>query len=153
MRWLLAVLLLTCSAKLAVPPAPPVAKVTTDKECLAWVIYDEARGEPLRGQRAVLDVVLTRMKQRKQTACEVVEEPAQFSGYHQGVFKKISQEMLTTYDVVSKMSPVAANAEYFHATYVAPAWKTSMKRIKQVGNHIFYKARKGSPKESTHASK
>ena len=107
---------------------------------MAWVIHDEARGESLKGARAVMDVILARMQQRKQTACEVVKEPSQFSGYRPGVFLKITKEMLTRYAIVSKMSPVAAECEYFHATYVHPVWRIKLKRCKQVGKHIFYQA-------------
>lgn len=146
MRWLLAALLLSYSIDCATPPPMAVQPAITDSQCLAWVIHDEARGEPLMGQRAVLDVVYERMKRRRQTACAVIAAHAQFSGYRPGVFEKVSPEMLTNLETVRKMSPVAANAEYFHATYVAPIWRKSMKRIKQVGKHIFYKR----PKENKH---
>lgn len=138
MRWLLALLLLTYSITLTAPPQVLVRPVS-DEACLAWVIHDEARGESLRGARAVLDAVLIRMKQRKKTACEVVKEPAQFPGYRDGSFKSINQEMLTRYEVASKMSPVVANCPFFHATYVSPVWRWKMERCKQIGKHIFYK--------------
>ena len=147
-RWLLATLLLTYTIILSSPPEvvfpkePPIS----DEQCLAWVIHDEARGESLRGARAVLDVVLVRMEQRKQTACDAVKEPSQFSGYRAGVFKQVDEAMLTRLKKVSKMSPEVSNCPYFHATYVSPVWRWKMQRCKQIGKHIFYKP----IKEKTH---
>lgn len=138
MRWLLAVLLLMACTSLAVPPKV-VHRPDPDIKCLAWVLDDEARGEPLKGARAVLDVVKKRMQVSGRTACQVVAERKQFSGYKPGVFEKISKEMLTRYETVRKMSPVAPDCEYFHATYVHPPWRLRLVRCKQIGNHIFYK--------------
>lgn len=143
MRWLLALVLVFTCSELAVPPEV-IKRPVTATECLAWVINDEARGESLKGARAVLDVVLRRMKLRKKTACQVVAEPKQFSGYKPGVFLGITQEMLTKYEVVNKMPPSVPNCEYFHANYVSPYWNNGLVKCKQIGNHIFYRAK---PKE------
>src|SRR5438874_2634398 len=150
MRWMLAVLLLAYSMTLAtphaVPPAPAApVPILSDEKCSAWVVWDEARGEPLKGARAVLDAVLARMHKRNKTACEVVKERYQFQGYKPGAIQKVPDEALTRYEAVRKMPPVTANCEYFHATYVHPAWRLKMRRCKQVGKHIFYQ-----PKENAH---
>jgi spore germination cell wall hydrolase CwlJ-like protein len=60
--------------------------------CLATAIYMEARGEPLKAQRAVLDTVYNRMVQSRSSACEVVTARAQFSWY-KGQMKPYTREM------------------------------------------------------------
>lgn len=148
MRWLLAILLLAATIPLAIP-AKVVYRPVADSTCLAWVIYDESRGEPLRGSKAVYDVVKHRMKERSLTACQVVAEAHQFSGYKPGVFEKITPEMLTRYELVAKMAPVVPSCSYFHANYVHPLWRLKMKRCGAVGKHIFYRAIVPKPKEKT----
>lgn len=141
---MLATLLTT--TPLAVPSKVPLAPaITIDDICLAWVIDNEARGESILGQRAVLDVVKNRMATKKLTACQVVKEPYQFSGYHKGMKLKATKEMLHRLDDVSKMKPVVPSATYFHAKYVRPSWAAKMKRILTIGRHIFFAERK--PKE------
>ena len=148
MRSVVFVLLMTACTQLSTPAQlvqKPVQLDSSDRACLAWVIDSEARGESLRGARAVLDVVLARSKNRKLTPCEVVAQRRQFSGYRPGVFNNISEEALTRYEVVRKMAPVAASCQYFHATYVSPPWITGMRRCTKVGNHIFYKPKRANP--------
>lgn len=150
MRWILGLLLFCVCTDLAVPP--PIKPLPDDDLCLAWVIKDEARGEPLKGQRAVLDVVLKRMEVRKLTACEVVKESKQFSGYKPGMefklHKNVDEKDLTRLYNLRKMNPVVEQSTYFHAEYVKPDWRHKMKRILQVGKHIFY-VQKDKPKEKT----
>lgn len=138
MRWLLAIWLAISCTDLAIPPVVYGSDAKASA-CLAWVLWDEARGEPLAGARAVLDVVHTRMQLRNKNACEIVSEPHQFSGYHPGVFSHVSMEMLTNYAIVSRMAPSVLGCSYFHATYVAPRWRYRMETCKQIGGHIFYK--------------
>lgn len=111
--------------------------------CMAWVVHDESRGEPLRGARAVLDVVLWRMKKTGKSACEIVAQPKQFSGYKgERVLYELSDEALARFVRVAKMKPVAVQCTHFHAVYVRPAWATKMTRCYQIGRHVFYKERK-----------
>lgn len=138
----LALLLSLVTATLAVPANVPVAPalpiISKDDVCLAWVIDDEARGEPKRGQKAVYDVVKHRMETRQMTACEVVKEPYQFSGYRRGMRLKATEEMLQRLKEVRIMRPVVPNATYFHSKKVKPSWAARMKRILTIGAHTFY---------------
>ncbi len=138
MRWLLVVWLLICCSELATPP--PLRNFNKSEDvCLAWVMHNEARGESAEGQRAVIDVVLARTKSRHLSICAVIMEHKQFSGYHPGVFKKVTDKQLIQMYNVRRMSPIVEHAEYFHATSVKPTWRMKMKRIVQIGQHIFYK--------------
>lgn len=106
--------------------------------CMAWVLHDEARGEPSKGARAVLDAVLARIKKRNKTACEVVAEPKQFSGYRPFIVFKIDDKILANYEAIKKLPPVMRGCDYFHATHVSPKWASSMKKCGRVGKHVFY---------------
>lgn len=146
----LALLLSFVTASLAVPANVPIARVPVvshEDVCLAWVVDDEARGEPIRGQRAVYDVVKHRMATRKLTACEVVKERGQFSGYHQGMRMRATEEMLQRLKKLRRIAPVVSNASYFHNSTVKPTWASKMQRILTIGRHIFYGPRKFKEKQ------
>lgn len=51
----------------------------TDNQCLATALHYEARGEPLKGKRAVYDTVVNRMLASGRSACSVVMQRGQFS--------------------------------------------------------------------------
>jgi len=149
MRWLLLLLALV-TVPLKVPPAVPEPKApaySEDDVCMAWAIHDEARGEPKQGQKAVYDVIKHRMKARNMTACEVVKQPSQFSGYKRGMKLVTDEAMLQRLDEVSKMRPVVPNADYFHAKHVQPYWASKMKKVLTVGKHVFYTFHKPKNKE------
>lgn len=63
----------------AIHPALP--DMNRDVRCVAMAIYHEARGEPLKGQKAVADVVMNRARSGKWGSgpCAVVDAPRQFS--------------------------------------------------------------------------
>lgn len=137
-RFLLTILLTTSCSVLAAPVKvlkEPVSVV----QCGAWVIHDEARGESLKGARAVLDVVKERARLSGKTVCDVVKQPKQFSGYRKGQSFNVTAEQIERYWTVARMKPVVKGSTHFHATYVTPPWRKKMKLVKKVGRHIFYK--------------
>jgi spore germination cell wall hydrolase CwlJ-like protein len=119
-----------------------------EQECLAGAIYFEAKGEPLEGQLAVAEVVLNRSKSGRfpTTICGVVKQKSQFSFIRGGRFppiqkgsaawrKAIAIAHVAMQDLATSR---AGSAMFFHATYVSPSWR-GLKRVAQVGNHIFYR--------------
>jgi spore germination cell wall hydrolase CwlJ-like protein len=96
----------------------PVAEATTDRECLATAIYRESRGEPVRGRRAVYDVVLNRVADRrgkKARVCAVLRERGQFPwAARQGMMRMNNnlQKMLTE---VEQHDKVLTNEKYFNS--------------------------------------
>ena len=118
------------------------ASLSADERCIAWAIHDEARGEPLRGARAVMDVILKRMATRGKSACEIIAQPGQFSGYRHNFVKNISSKSLARFLKVRSMQPVVKDAEYFHAEYVQPGWARGVEVVAKIGRHVFYKERK-----------
>jgi len=39
--------------------------------------------------------------------------------------------------------PEVASATHYHATYVNPRWSHTMKKMKKIGLHIFYRTKGG----------
>lgn len=116
--------------------------------CLALNVYFEARGEDLLGQLAVAEVTLNRVASPKypDDVCGVVWQKNQFSWTHDGKSDKpkdkeawaralyVAQVALETEDMVV----VGEDVTHYHATYARPYWAKHLKRVAQVGNHIFY---------------
>ena len=52
--------------------------IKTALMCLSMAIYHESRGEPIKGQYAVAEVVLNRADKRNLDVCEVIYEKDNF---------------------------------------------------------------------------
>lgn len=121
--------------------------------CLAQAIYFEARGEPLKGQIAVAEVVLNRVDNRAypDTVCGVTNQGAssgracQFSYACNGTKRMASPlpreraEKLAAIMLAGRERTVTDGATHFHATYVRPAWSRKFVRTAAIGQHIFYR--------------
>lgn len=57
----------------------PVQQLHQQHVCMANAVWHEARGESLKGRRAVVDVVLNRTKAEKAGICSVVFRRGQFT--------------------------------------------------------------------------
>ena len=136
---------------------PLPAKVFSKKEqrCLAAGIYFEARGEPVAGQAAVAQVILNRVRNPKypNTVCGVVYQNkswrnrCQFSFACDGLRDRIASPAYwsTANEVAQAVTagviwfPEIGSSTHYHATYVNPRWARTMKRMKKIGRHIFYR--------------
>lgn len=117
-----------------------------DLACMAGAVYFEAKGEPLSGQLAVADVIINRTKSGRfpTSICSVVKQPGQFSFVRHGRIPSIANSAAyRTAVAVARValadawdSP-AADAMYFHARRVSPAWR--MQKVASIGNHVFYR--------------
>jgi hypothetical protein len=125
-----------------------------DLDCLTQAVYFEARGETPRGQAAVAQVVLNRVRNPAfpKTVCAVVFQGAarstgcQFSFACDGSLRQARED-----DAWDRARHVAAralagavladvgSATHFHTTGVSPAWGPQMLRVSQVGLHVFYR--------------
>jgi spore germination cell wall hydrolase CwlJ-like protein len=146
------------------PNALPL-QATADSEikCLATAIYFEARGEGVRGEEAVAQVILNRVKNPAypKTICGVVYQNAksyhhcQFSFACDGVSDtvaekaawrealRIAHRILTggDDDIVAEIG----DSTSYHNTDVAPQWANRMQRVDRIGHHVFYESyRSGS---------
>ncbi|MEQ1755261.1 MAG: cell wall hydrolase [Micropepsaceae bacterium] len=131
-------------------------KVKGEEACLATAIYFEARGESVKGQKAVAEVIVTRARTpgRPKSLCGVVYEGArrstgcQFSFACDGLpdvvrdqnawnrAQHIAAKVILTR---AKVNPVAGGATYYHATSVSPRWASRMIKVAQIGSQIFYR--------------
>jgi spore germination cell wall hydrolase CwlJ-like protein len=127
--------------------------------CLATAIYFEARGETYRGQVAVAQVVLNRVKDHRypDTICSVVfqnqhrRNACQFSFACDGIPETVSdrtawaqaEEIAERFTAGELYLTEVADSTHYHATYVRPDWAPRMNRTTQIGLHVFYKFKSG----------
>jgi spore germination cell wall hydrolase CwlJ-like protein len=128
-------------------------------DCLTQAVYFEARGETPRGQAAVAQVVMNRVKNPSfpKTVCGVVFQGAashgcQFSfacdgsmrhGLETGAWDRARRIAERTLAGV-RLADIGA-ATHFHTTSVQPDWGPQMLRVAQVGLHVFYRFNPHAP--------
>lgn len=143
----------------AANPLPVNAYDQAQQACLARGIYFEARGESVRGQAAVAQVILNRVKNPAYpaTICGVVYQNkkwrnrCQFSFACDGKRDRIySTKHYRTAQYVGRevtdgniWLPEVGDATHYHATYVHPRWARKLKKTDRIGRHIFYRTRNG----------
>jgi spore germination cell wall hydrolase CwlJ-like protein len=128
------------------------------EKCLSEAIYFEARGEPVRGQIAVAQVILNRAFSGyyPATVCGVVYQNAdrhlacQFTFACDGIpetvhepeamerAKKIAAQMLDG----KLWLPEVGKATHYHAYWVRPSWVREMTKMYKLGVHTFYRPRR-----------
>ena len=128
-------------------------------KCLAEALYFEARGEPIKGQFAVAEVILNRVDSPKfpNSICRVVNQGTgrkhgcQFSYTCDGKLERVVNRAV--YDQVVGISWVMINggmrqlsggATYYHTTSVQPSWARRFEHTATIGIHKFYKPVKNS---------
>jgi spore germination cell wall hydrolase CwlJ-like protein len=127
------------------------------EKCLAEAVYFEARGEAVRGQIAVAQVVMNRIfsgfypntvcgvvyqNKHRHFACQftfacdnvadVVREPDMWDRA-----RKIAKAMLDG----QLWLPEVAKSTHYHAYWVRPSWVHEMKKMYKFGVHTFYRPR------------
>jgi hypothetical protein len=126
-------------------------------ECLAEVMYYEARGEGIAGEKAVAEVVLERTRNANypKTVCGVVYDgvqperrDCQFSFACDGTLRRpkdaaawtrvraLAEKILTG---SVRLVDLTGHAIAYHSVDVAPVWAQTMLRTTQIGNHVFYR--------------
>jgi spore germination cell wall hydrolase CwlJ-like protein len=125
------------------------------EKCLAEAVYFEARGEAVRGQIAVAQVVLNRafsgyypttvcgvvyQNKYRHLACQftfacdntrdVINEPDMWERA-----KKIAKAMLDG----QVWLPEVGKSTHYHAYWVRPSWVSEMKKMYRFGVHTFYR--------------
>jgi len=117
-------------------------------QCLANVVYREARGESRAGQAAVAHVVLNRVKDPAfpDTVCAVAQQPGQFARRAPG--SAVDQEIYDRAKTVAAKalkglsSDPTNGATHFHSGKRKPGWARKMRLTEVIDGHRFFKRRK-----------
>jgi spore germination cell wall hydrolase CwlJ-like protein len=127
------------------------------EKCLANAVYFEARGESVRGQIAVAQVVMNRVFSPfyPNDVCGVVYQNShrhlscQFTFACDGIpdivtepdawerAKRIARDMLDG----KLWMPEVSKSTHYHAYWVHPDWVNEMKKVYKLGVHTFYRPR------------
>ena len=129
-------------------------KDETEIMYLAKTIWGEARGESTKGQQAVANVIMNRVKKGGwygATVEEVVLKPYQFSCWNDTDpnFEKLQNlqandpQLAGALQIAKKayygqLEDITGGAINYHAKSVNPYWSKSMTKTATIGNHIFY---------------
>jgi spore germination cell wall hydrolase CwlJ-like protein len=138
-----------------------MVQLLAEHRCLSEVLYYEARGEGVSGQKAIAEVVFHRMNHGNygHSICAVVYEGSghpgcQFSFTCNGDLRRAKQpvawrrsEMLAARILTGEvpLQNATGGATNYHAVSVSPVWADTLERTTQIGNHIFYR---GAPRTS-----
>lgn len=132
--------------------AQPEPKGDAQWECLSKAIYFEARGETLKGQFAVAEVILNRVDSPDypRTICGVVQQRGgggcQFSYVCDGRADAMRDpEAMWRAERIARVMMDGApraltmGATHFHTRWVRPGWSNRFPQTASIGAHVFYR--------------
>lgn len=134
--------------------ALPKAQGGKSLTCLSEALYFEARGETIKGQFAVAEVILNRVENPRypDSVCGVINQgtgrkyACQFTYTCDGHAEVITEEK--TYERLRKIAKLMLNdvpktltkgATHYHTTAVSPNWSRVYPRTATIGVHHFYR--------------
>lgn len=132
----------------------PKASGGQEWQCLAEALYFEARGETVKGQFAVAEVIMNRVESARfpESACAVINQgtgkkyQCQFTYTCDGLKEVIAEPR--AWDRVAKVARAVLDgrapeltdgATHYHTTAVRPNWARVYTRTTEIGVHIFYR--------------
>ena len=140
-------------------PLPVGVYSAREQKCLTEAVYFESRGEPVRGQQAVAQVVLNRVKNPAypDTICGVVYQNKNLYNRCQFSFAcdripdivwsrpawRIAEKVAEDVSYGRVMLDDVGTSTHYHATYVRPNWAGVFHRQAKIGKHIFYQTING----------
>jgi spore germination cell wall hydrolase CwlJ-like protein len=125
-----------------------------EHNCLSQAIYYEARGENQRGQVAVAEVIMNRVRSRHypNSICGVVYQGShrvtgcQFTFTCDGSLGHRPRgraweraQRVATATMSGYTRPVTQNATHYHTHEVNPVWSSGLVETTVIGSHIFYR--------------
>lgn len=138
-------------AYLASVPAPESSEPLN---CLSEALYFEARGESVRGQFAVAEVILNRTESAlfPDTVCDVIHQgtgrkyQCQFTytcdGHPEAIHEKgayAQVRKVAALALAGAADPQTEGATYYHTKHVSPSWSRKFPRTATIGVHHFYR--------------
>jgi len=132
----------------------PRATGSSEFKCLAEALYFEARGETVKGQFAVAEVIRNRVKSSRfpNSFCAVINEGTgkkhrcQFSYTCDGrpetisepaAYARVAKVARATLD--GKAPDITHGATFYHTTAVRPSWSRKFTNTARYGVHLFYR--------------
>lgn len=124
-------------------------------ECLAEALYFEARGETVKGQFAVAEVIMNRVQSARfpNSVCGVINQgtgkkyQCQFTYTCDGIPERIHEPR--AWDRVGKIARAILDgrapmnltdgATHYHTTAVRPRWSRTYTKTTAIGVHLFYR--------------
>ena len=138
---------------------PPSVFSAAEQQCLASGIYFEARGESVKGQAAVAQVILNRVRNPSYpgSICGVVYQNEDWRNRCQFSFAcdnikdrvnsayhwRIAREVALAVTAGKIWLPEVGSATHYHAIYVRPNWARTMVKVGRIGLHLFYRTHNG----------
>ncbi|MBL8537819.1 MAG: cell wall hydrolase [Hyphomonadaceae bacterium] len=137
-------------------PETPVEPQIDSRQhnCLSQAIYYEARGETQRGQVAVAEVIMNRVRSRHypNSVCGVVYQGSHLSTGCQFTFTcdgSIHQrprgrawdraQRVATAVMLGYTRPLTQGATHYHTHAVNPVWNSGLVETVNIGSHVFYR--------------
>jgi len=134
--------------------AQPKASGSSQWRCLSEALYFEARGETIKGQFAVAEVIRNRVKSSRfpGSFCAVINQgtgkkyQCQFTYTCDGNAEVINEP--AAYVRVGKVAramidgrapQLTDGATYYHTTAVSPRWSRVFTKTARIGVHLFYR--------------
>jgi spore germination cell wall hydrolase CwlJ-like protein len=134
--------------------ADPAEKSAGDKQwhCLKEALYFESRGEKIKGQFAVAEVILNRVASPAypNSVCGVIAQGnsknCQFSYNCDGIPEVMHEDEAA--DIAGRIARVmldgaprtlTAGATHFHTHAVNPRWSNVFEQTASIGQHVFYR--------------
>jgi len=132
----------------------PAATGGAEWQCLSEALYFEARGESVKGQFAVAEVILNRVAAAEfpDTVCRVINQgtgrkyQCQFTYTCDGYKETIAEP--AAYRQVGKVARLmldgaarnlTGGATFYHTRAVNPRWARKFLRTTAIGQHFFYR--------------
>tara|TARA_R110002049_G_scaffold23781_7_gene84876 strand:+ start:94924 stop:95562 length:639 start_codon:yes stop_codon:yes gene_type:complete len=132
----------------------PKAQGSDEFRCLAEALYFEARGETIKGQFAVAEVIMNRVKSARfpGSLCGVIKQgtgrkyQCQFTYTCDGNKEVIAEPL--AFARVSKVAramidgtapKLTDGATHYHTTAVNPRWARVYTKTARIGDHLFYR--------------
>ncbi|MEP1768540.1 MAG: cell wall hydrolase [Sulfitobacter sp.] len=132
----------------------PKATGSAEFSCLTEALYFEARGETVKGQFAVAEVIRNRVKSSRfpNSYCAVINQgtgkkyQCQFTYTCDGrpevvsehaAFARVAKVARATID--GKSPDITDGATFYHTTAVRPSWAAKFTKTARFGVHLFYR--------------
>jgi len=128
-------------------PSKRTTALNSELECMAKVVRHEAANQSRKGQRAVAEIIMNRVRSGRfaDTVCGVVNQPGQFFDTASYNPSRDTKQWKTAVEVSQEVlgndgENVTNGALFYHASYQSPTrFFRGRQQVLAMGDHIFYR--------------